>query len=112
MGLTFPLSLLHPSLHPHACVGSHDVLGVVLAKGQSHVRVYRLPSPELPPCPQVRSYQGLLDCARQVLREEGVPGFFKGLSPSLLKAALSTGLVFFWYEFFCNLFHRMKKADS
>ncbi|ELK30974.1 Mitochondrial thiamine pyrophosphate carrier [Myotis davidii] len=60
---------------------------------------------------QVRSYQGLLDCARQVLREEGVPGFFKGLSPSLLKAALSTGLVFFWYEFFCNLFHRVK-ADS
>ncbi|KAM7069074.1 mitochondrial thiamine pyrophosphate carrier isoform 2-T2 [Molossus nigricans] len=61
---------------------------------------------------QVRSYQGLLDCARQVLREEGVPGFFKGLSPSLLKAALSTGFVFFWYEFFCNLFHHMKKADS
>ncbi|KAM8784874.1 mitochondrial thiamine pyrophosphate carrier isoform 4-T4 [Rhynchonycteris naso] len=61
---------------------------------------------------QVRSYQGLLDCARQVLREEGMRGFFKGLSPSLLKAAFSTGLVFFWYEFFCNLFHYMKKADS
>ncbi|XP_066237287.1 mitochondrial thiamine pyrophosphate carrier isoform X1 [Saccopteryx leptura] len=60
---------------------------------------------------QVRSYQGLLDCARQVLREEGMRGFFKGLSPSLLKAAFSTGLVFFWYEFFCNLFHHMKKAD-
>ncbi|XP_037350265.1 mitochondrial thiamine pyrophosphate carrier [Talpa occidentalis] len=61
---------------------------------------------------QVRSYRGLLDCARQVLQEEGAQGFFKGLSPSLLKAALSTGLVFSWYELFCNLFHRMKKADS
>ncbi|XP_054449208.1 mitochondrial thiamine pyrophosphate carrier [Pteronotus mesoamericanus] len=61
---------------------------------------------------QVRSYQGLLDCGRQVLREEGAQGFFKGLSPSLLKAALSTGLIFFWYEFFCNLFHHMKTTHS
>ncbi|XP_059764077.1 mitochondrial thiamine pyrophosphate carrier isoform X5 [Balaenoptera ricei] len=61
---------------------------------------------------QVRSYKGLLDCARQVLREEGAQGCFKGLAPSLLKAALSTGFVFFWYELFCNLFHHMKKADS
>ncbi|XP_063098557.1 mitochondrial thiamine pyrophosphate carrier isoform X3 [Cavia porcellus] len=61
---------------------------------------------------QVRSYRGLLDCTKQVLQEEGIQGFFKGLSPSLLKAALSTGFVFFWYELFCNLFHCMKKADS
>ncbi|XP_006886436.1 PREDICTED: mitochondrial thiamine pyrophosphate carrier [Elephantulus edwardii] len=60
---------------------------------------------------QVRSYQGLLDCAKQILQEEGSQGFFKGLSPSLLKAALSTGLVFFWYELFCNFFHNMKKAN-
>lgn len=61
---------------------------------------------------QVRCYRGLLDCTRQVLREEGAPGCFKGLSPSLLKAALSTGLVFFWYELFCSFFHCMKKADG
>ncbi|XP_004630156.1 mitochondrial thiamine pyrophosphate carrier isoform X1 [Octodon degus] len=61
---------------------------------------------------QVRSYRGLLDCTKQVLHEEGTHGFFKGLSPSLLKAALSTGFVFFWYEFFCNLFHCMKKESS
>ncbi|XP_037664621.1 mitochondrial thiamine pyrophosphate carrier isoform X2 [Choloepus didactylus] len=61
---------------------------------------------------QVRTYSGLLDCAKQVLREEGAKGFFKGLSPSLLKAAFSTGLVFFWYELLCNLFHHLKKADS
>lgn len=76
-----------------------------------------LPSPPLsstgePSSPQVRSYKGLLDCARQVLREEGAQGCFKGLAPSLLKAALSTGFVFFWYELFCNLFHHVKKADS
>lgn len=47
-----------------------------------------------------------------MLQEEGAQGFFKGLAPSLLKAALSTGLVFFWYELFCSFFHRMKKADG
>ncbi|KAL2764645.1 mitochondrial thiamine pyrophosphate carrier [Daubentonia madagascariensis] len=61
--------------------------------------------------PRVRSYNGLLDCAKQVLQEEGALGFFKGLSPSLLKAAVSTGFIFFWYELFCNIFHCMKKAD-
>ncbi|XP_054463383.1 mitochondrial thiamine pyrophosphate carrier [Anoplopoma fimbria] len=56
---------------------------------------------------QVRSYSGLVDCMVQISKEEGVRGFFKGLSPSLLKAALSTGFTFFWYEVFlsamCNL---------
>lgn len=47
-----------------------------------------------------------------MLQEEGARGFYKGLAPSLLKAALSTGLVFFWYEFFCNLFYHMRTANS
>lgn len=89
--------------------------GPVLTEEQSsHPRVHPLlsPQPGYPSSPQVRSYKGLLDCAGQVLREEGAQGCFKGLSPSLLKAALSTGLVFFWYELFCNFFHHMRKADS
>ncbi|XP_027811547.1 mitochondrial thiamine pyrophosphate carrier isoform X2 [Marmota monax] len=61
---------------------------------------------------QVRRYRGLLDCTKQILQEEGAQGFFKGLSPSLLKAALSTGLVFFWYELVCNFFHCLKRTDS
>lgn len=61
---------------------------------------------------QVRRYTGLHDCARQVLREEGAQGFFKGLSPSLLKAAMSTGFVFFWYEFICSLFQCVNRSSS
>lgn len=57
-------------------------------------------------------YRGLLDCIRQIMREEGPGGFFKGLSPSLLKAAVSTGLVFFWYELFCSLLCALKNTDS
>ncbi|NXU72395.1 TPC protein, partial [Oreotrochilus melanogaster] len=61
---------------------------------------------------QVRVYRGLLDCIRQIMREEGPGGFFKGLSPSLLKAAASTGLVFFWYELFCSFLCTLKNTDS
>lgn len=57
---------------------------------------------------QVRSYRGLLDCMVQVAVEEGVRGFFKGLSPSLLKAALSTGFTFFWYEFFLDAMQNLR----
>ncbi|XP_067913957.1 mitochondrial thiamine pyrophosphate carrier [Heterodontus francisci] len=52
---------------------------------------------------QVRTYNGFLDCAYQVARAEGLTGFFKGLSPSVLKAAASTGFSFFWYELFCDI---------
>ncbi|NXI73659.1 TPC protein, partial [Anseranas semipalmata] len=61
---------------------------------------------------QVRMYRGLMDCIRQIMREEGLGGFFKGLSPSLVKAAVSTGLVFFSYELFCSLLCALKNTDS
>ncbi|XP_043570215.1 mitochondrial thiamine pyrophosphate carrier isoform X2 [Chiloscyllium plagiosum] len=58
---------------------------------------------------QVRTYNGFLDCAYQVARTEGLRGLFKGLSPSMLKAAVSTGFTFFWYELFCNIFRNHKE---
>ncbi|XP_044309921.1 mitochondrial thiamine pyrophosphate carrier isoform X1 [Varanus komodoensis] len=61
---------------------------------------------------QVQSYTGLVDCALQVTRDEGVRGLFKGLSPSLLKAAFSTGFTFFWYELFCSFLRSLKDSDG
>lgn len=61
---------------------------------------------------QVRTYRGLLDCAVQIAKEEGVRGFFKGLSPSLVKAALSTGFTFFWYEFFLNAMRNLREGRT
>lgn len=58
---------------------------------------------------QVRSYRGLVDCMVRIAKEEGIHGFFKGLSPSLVKAALSTGFTFFWYEVSLNVMHNMKE---
>ena len=34
---------------------------------------------------RVQKYNGMLDCFRIILREEGAFGFFKGLAPSTLK---------------------------
>ncbi|KAK5856388.1 hypothetical protein PBY51_007989 [Eleginops maclovinus] len=60
---------------------------------------------------QVRSYRGLVDCAVQIAKEEGVRGCFKGLSPSLVKAALSTGFTFFWYEVFLIAMRSLKQRQ-
>ncbi|XP_032065339.1 mitochondrial thiamine pyrophosphate carrier [Thamnophis elegans] len=61
---------------------------------------------------QVRTYTSIMDCARQIIIDEGPRGFFKGLSPSLLKAAFSTGFTFFWYELFCNLLLTMQNSGG
>lgn len=61
---------------------------------------------------QVQTYKGFLDCVFQVARGEGLRGFYKGLSPSMLKAAFSTGLVFFWYELFCNILNDHKQRAN
>ncbi|KAJ8357593.1 hypothetical protein SKAU_G00203870 [Synaphobranchus kaupii] len=58
---------------------------------------------------EVRSYRGFLDCVLRIAKEEGIRGFFKGLYPSLVKAALSTGFTFFWYEFFCSALCSLKE---
>ncbi|KAM8844094.1 mitochondrial thiamine pyrophosphate carrier isoform 2-T2 [Spinachia spinachia] len=58
---------------------------------------------------QVRTYRGLVDCMVRIGQEEGVRGFFKGLSPSLVKAALSTGFTFFWYEVFLDAMRNLKE---
>jgi len=42
--------------------------------------------------------RGLLDCLRRILAAEGVEGLYKGLAPSLLKAAPATAVTFVVYE--------------
>ncbi|KAG9473652.1 mitochondrial thiamine pyrophosphate carrier [Eleutherodactylus coqui] len=61
---------------------------------------------------EVRTYQGLVDCVCRIQKEEGFRGLFKGLSPSLIKAAVSTGLTFFTYEMVCSMFWSMKQTKD
>ncbi|XP_055348551.1 mitochondrial thiamine pyrophosphate carrier-like [Paramacrobiotus metropolitanus] len=46
----------------------------------------------------------LRQCVGEMWRIEGLSGFYKGYSPSLIKAALATGINFYCYEQFLKLF--------
>ncbi|OQV12197.1 Mitochondrial thiamine pyrophosphate carrier [Hypsibius exemplaris] len=41
---------------------------------------------------------GFLHAMKEIYRHEGAGGFFKGYTPSMLKAAATTGYTFFFYE--------------
>ena len=48
-------------------------------------------------------YHGMIDCAVTMVREEGFKGMFKGLTPNVIKGAISTGLSFGFFELYCAL---------
>ena len=47
---------------------------------------------------QTRQYLGFVHCLTSVAREQGVRGWYRGLSPSLIKAVLTTAISFSAYE--------------
>ncbi len=57
---------------------------------------------------KVQRYKGFQHCIVTVIKEEGLLGFYKGLSPSLLKAVSSGALIFTSYEMTCNILDAAK----
>jgi len=47
---------------------------------------------------KVVKFNGLFNCLMKTVREEGFLGIYKGFTPSMLKAALSTSILFFLYD--------------
>ena len=43
-------------------------------------------------------YNGLLNCIKNILKYESFFGLYKGYWPSMIKAAISSGSIFFLYE--------------
>ena len=43
-------------------------------------------------------YKGLLDCLRQVVRDEGVTGLYRGLSVNIVRAAPACAITFVCFE--------------
>ena len=43
-------------------------------------------------------YNGVLDCAKKIYVNEGIRGFYKGLTPNMLRIFPSNGLFFLVYE--------------
>ncbi|CAH1105918.1 unnamed protein product [Psylliodes chrysocephalus] len=52
--------------------------------------------------------KGMLDALKRIYLGEGASGFFKGLSPSLVKAVVTTGMYFSTYEMSCELINDLK----
>ena len=48
-------------------------------------------------------YRGMTDCVITMMREEGIRGMFKGLTPNVIKGAFSTGLSFGFFELYSAL---------
>jgi solute carrier family 25 (mitochondrial thiamine pyrophosphate transporter), member 19 len=47
---------------------------------------------------QRRYYRGMLHCIRTIYREEGVVAFYRGVTPSVLKTTIASGLSFSLYR--------------
>jgi solute carrier family 25 carnitine/acylcarnitine transporter 20/29 len=51
------------------------------------------------PDPHKRKYKGFVDCATQIYRLKGLPGFFKGFAPCLVRAFVANATCFLAYEY-------------
>lgn len=49
--------------------------------------------------PDLVPYNGINDCFRRVLKEEGIGAFYRGLTPRLLSVVPMIGIQFGFYEF-------------
>ncbi|WYZ43143.1 hypothetical protein EsH8_VI_000842 [Colletotrichum jinshuiense] len=56
-------------------------------------------------------YKGMLDCAAQTLRSDGILAFWRGTSPRLVRLTLSSGITFTVYDQVVRLM-KPKRADD
>lgn len=45
-----------------------------------------------------KKYAGAVDCARQLWKEAGVKGFFRGLTPTMIRSPVVNGVTFAVFE--------------
>lgn len=57
--------------------------------------------------PAQRRFRGIMDCARQLYAEGGVPRFFNGLAPCLLRSFPANAACFFAYERALSMLQRI-----
>ncbi|KAJ1900716.1 Mitochondrial carrier protein ymc2 [Kickxella alabastrina] len=51
-----------------------------------------------------RKYSGTVDCAKKIMAQEGVKGFFRGITPCLLRAAPANAATFIGFEMAMRVF--------
>jgi solute carrier family 25 carnitine/acylcarnitine transporter 20/29 len=55
-----------------------------------------------------KSYSGIVDCARKSFKEEGPRVFFKGLTPTLVRAFPANAVIFLVYAKINSFFHKWR----
>jgi hypothetical protein len=55
---------------------------------------------------KVMKFDGLFNCLYLTIKQEGALGIYKGFYPSMIKAAVSSGLTFLFYERFSYFFRK------
>lgn len=51
-----------------------------------------------PSQPDKRKYHGVIDCVRKTMATQGIGGFFKGLTPTLIRSPFANGVTFAAFE--------------
>eukprot|EP01113_Clastostelium_recurvatum_P029419 TRINITY_DN3549_c0_g1_i2.p1 TRINITY_DN3549_c0_g1~~TRINITY_DN3549_c0_g1_i2.p1 ORF type:complete len:304 (-),score=59.63 TRINITY_DN3549_c0_g1_i2:9-920(-) len=54
----------------------------------------------------------LLDSFKEIVREDGYPGLFKGLSTAIFGVSTTQGIYYYWYEFFKALYPEGKQLST
>ena len=57
-------------------------------------------------------YDGVLDCARKILKNEGITAFYKGLTPNMIKIFPASGVFFLSYEYTMKLLNTVYTNDA
>ncbi|CAI5476296.1 unnamed protein product [Closterium sp. Yama58-4] len=60
---------------------------------------------------QPRAYRGMIDALRKIVATEGVEGLYKGVLPSVIKAAPSAAITFFVYELVAKFLEEMSSTE-
>ncbi|KDO21890.1 hypothetical protein SPRG_12392 [Saprolegnia parasitica CBS 223.65] len=60
--------------------------------------------------PVADKYTGTWDCTKRIIKYEGMPGLYKGLTPNLIKVLPNGALIFAVYEYVSKLL--MQSSDS
>jgi len=48
---------------------------------------------------ETKKYKNVFDCGFKIVKENGIPGLYKGVVPRLIKIAMHVGLTFTLYDY-------------
>lgn len=81
------------------CGSLSKVFSVLLSYPITTMRT-RLQQNQFVSTSRTQKYSGVVDLARRTVREEGLRGFYKGITANLMRGVCQKGIYFYFYEIF------------